>query len=478
MDWRATWSNAPTASTDSTVARASNSVAARSSRLKASVPARVLRPNWKGRQASCKAGANCCARARPTRRRKVSPTTKARARPLGLRSATMRPKRRASSTDSGTVAVASRLAARWRSSQSPSSSKRSRRCSLVVPDGPAAEPRRAPRRQPTNKGSVRDRGWGGACCRTASLKGTCWTCGRRAGSRNSAKVSCVPGARGSAVRARLAADSSPKCASAEARSARACSGSRWASPLLLPDGAADAPAASASSCAQRPWRKDSARRSSSAGCTRDSPGARYRSMCGASRNSFQPRSISVGEPCVASSRPVHSVMRKAPRTRAGTPCRVRALAWMVSRRSSSSNCCKPARRPTSAWATRGGASLPKGQALGGGLGSAVSFAAARSLSPRLRGWTAIRPTSARCLRTALRCRCWPVRRSLECRCKATVLCCLALVVSGFGTSMLPVERGFVALGVFLSTIACPLRAMLKAGLLSNKLSLGTWYNSR
>ena len=44
MASRDTWSNAPTASTERTVARGSSSVAARNARARASVPALVLRP--------------------------------------------------------------------------------------------------------------------------------------------------------------------------------------------------------------------------------------------------------------------------------------------------------------------------------------------------------------------------------------------------------------------------------------------------
>ena len=51
--------------------------------------------------------------------------------------------RRPSSTTGGTVALASRLAAPYSKRASSSSSKRMRRCSLVAPDGPATEPRRA-----------------------------------------------------------------------------------------------------------------------------------------------------------------------------------------------------------------------------------------------------------------------------------------------------------------------------------------------
>ena len=72
---RETWSNAPTASTERMVARGHASVAARSNRLTASVPVRVLRPYWCGMHASWNCGAKCLASTRPTSRRKASPTT-------------------------------------------------------------------------------------------------------------------------------------------------------------------------------------------------------------------------------------------------------------------------------------------------------------------------------------------------------------------------------------------------------------------
>ena len=142
----ATWSNAPTASTERTVARGLASVAARSRRLTASVPNRVLKPNWCFKHADWKWGAKCCARARPRRRRSTSPTTSARTRPLGFRRATRRPTRRPSKTTEGTSACASRRAAPCNRRLSSSSSRGMRKCSLVAPEGPAAEPRLALRR--------------------------------------------------------------------------------------------------------------------------------------------------------------------------------------------------------------------------------------------------------------------------------------------------------------------------------------------
>ena len=48
MAWGEAWSKAPTASTEMIVARASTSAAARRTRGKASLPARVLKPYWEG----------------------------------------------------------------------------------------------------------------------------------------------------------------------------------------------------------------------------------------------------------------------------------------------------------------------------------------------------------------------------------------------------------------------------------------------
>ena len=128
---------------------------ARTARAAASVPARVPSANWKGRQAASKEAANCCANVRATSRRKVSPMTKPRTRPFGLR-----PKQSAGTRGLGGLRAGSR------SSRSVS-----------------------------------------------SLPG-----GLRAGSRSSRSVSSLPGASGSAVSARAAAESSPKCANAAARS--------------------------------------------------------------------------------------------------------------------------------------------------------------------------------------------------------------------------------------------------------------------
>ena len=84
-----------------------------------------------------------------------------------------------------------------------------------MPEGPAAEPRRAERRLASS--NVSDMGHGPATwLSTAGLSGTTGVWGRRLGSRSSASVASLP----SAVRARLAAESSPRWTSAAARAVR------------------------------------------------------------------------------------------------------------------------------------------------------------------------------------------------------------------------------------------------------------------
>ena len=196
-----------------------------------------------------------------------------------------------------------------------------RRCSLVVPEGPAAEPRRALRkhRRKSCKGS--GHGSAGTCRRTLSGKGAYGTGGRRSGSRSSASVSRVPAAKGWAVRACPAADSSPMWTRAAARRARCASeGSVRGGPGTVAAAAADWRRRSD----QCPARNSSHRLSNSADGMRDSPGKRNRSMRGARQKSFQPRAASSGATgWTASRRPVRSAVRNAPRMRAGADCSVR-----------------------------------------------------------------------------------------------------------------------------------------------------------
>ena len=109
----------------------------------------------------------------------------------------------------GTRAEARSEAASHRRRESDSDSSKTRRCSLVQPDGPAAAPRRARRRFCRNLVASTwssSSGWKEA---TSSERGRCRTCGRRDGLRSSARVADESGARGSATSDRAAAESSP-----------------------------------------------------------------------------------------------------------------------------------------------------------------------------------------------------------------------------------------------------------------------------
>ena len=215
--------------------------------------------------------------------------TRPRTPPSGFRRATSRPSRTAAWMLSGSWARASCCAARKRRRASASESRRLRKCSAVAPDGPAAAPRRAWRRLARNFSSDRISS-GGACVRSAGGRGRAGSGGRRAGSRSCAKVAGVPGARGSAVRARAAADSSPRCARAAARSARVWvlgrrgggRGALWAVVGW----------ASSSSACHCPGWNCAARRSSSSAGMWVVPGARWRSMRGSKKKSFHARTRS------------------------------------------------------------------------------------------------------------------------------------------------------------------------------------------
>ena len=181
-----------------------------------------------------------------------------------------------------------------------------------MPDGPAAEPRRAVRKLASSSVSGRGHGSAATWLSTSGLSGTTGVWGRRRGSRSSANVAAFPSASGSAVRARLAAESSPMRTSALARAARR-------STLVPPAGGREAGRAGVEEQAARrresqsPRRKASARRSSSAGSMRVWPGSRCRSMRGARKNSFHPRTSSSGPaPATACSSPVRSANRRVP----------------------------------------------------------------------------------------------------------------------------------------------------------------------
>ena len=134
------WSCAPAPSTLRMVVWASLSVAARTTRTSASAPALVLSANWNGAHARWNSVLSCCASVRATRRRNASPITSARTSPDDFERATILPRRRAGRITPGTCAIASLRAAPRRSSAQCSSSRRTRKCSPVQPDGPGAAP--------------------------------------------------------------------------------------------------------------------------------------------------------------------------------------------------------------------------------------------------------------------------------------------------------------------------------------------------
>ena len=191
----------------------------------------------------------------------------------GLRSATRRPTRTAASTGSGSSALAKETAALCRTARSRSSSMSKRRCSFVMPEGPAAEPRRAPRRQDSNSVAGTGQASAGAWASTSGLSASTGSWGLRLGSRSSASVASSPAASGSAVSERLAAESSPRWTSASARAAlRSTSASAGA--RARPADASSGWEASRRSVSHSPRLNASARRWSSRGSMRDCPGSR------------------------------------------------------------------------------------------------------------------------------------------------------------------------------------------------------------
>ena len=180
----------------------------------------------------------------------------------------MRPKRRPAATCSGITARAKHCAALHKGSQQSSSSSSTLTCSHVAPDGPAAAPLRALSKLVLNFAASTASG-AGAWKSSQGGKGTRRLWGRLAGCHNSATVSSVAGAKGAASNAELAADNSPRCASAAARSARL-----WASFSALLTGrrcrraAPWAEAACADAASNSPhccWARRSTRRANSAG---------------------------------------------------------------------------------------------------------------------------------------------------------------------------------------------------------------------
>lgn len=142
-----------------------------------------------------------------------------RTRPFGFDKATNRPRPKAALIAGGMFACAKRVATATKLFVMLSSSKISLKVSAVRPEGPGAAPLRARRTLARRVAAGRLVGLAGWNWRTCSGIGWCGWAGRRAGSRSSCKDS-VWGAKGPAVSACRAADSSPWWTSWRAR--RAC----------------------------------------------------------------------------------------------------------------------------------------------------------------------------------------------------------------------------------------------------------------
>ena len=93
---------------------------------------------------------------------------------------------------------------------SSSSSRSLRKCTLVAPEGPAAAPRRAARKQARKASSGSGQGMAGRKEGNSGGKGSKGRAGRRAGSLSAPSIVSVPGAKGVATSARPAAKRSPK----------------------------------------------------------------------------------------------------------------------------------------------------------------------------------------------------------------------------------------------------------------------------
>ena len=122
----------------------------------------------------------------------------------------MRPRPMAEAMPAGTLAWASFWATRMKLVAAVSSSRRMRRVFVVRPDGPGAAPLRPFLRFMRMRSSGRSTGWSGWNSLSEGCRGAYGALRRRAGSWSSCKVSVVPGARGPAVKACLAAESSPR----------------------------------------------------------------------------------------------------------------------------------------------------------------------------------------------------------------------------------------------------------------------------
>ena len=133
-----TKSNAPMPSTESTVLSGLESVSTCKMWPIHSHPALVVRAYWNGAVACSTAGANSWAMVRDTSRLMKSPTTMPLTPPDGFCRAVILPMRIASNTGAGVVPRANSWHMLQNRSQSLVDSKRGRKCSAVVPEGPPA----------------------------------------------------------------------------------------------------------------------------------------------------------------------------------------------------------------------------------------------------------------------------------------------------------------------------------------------------
>ena len=191
----------------------------------------------------------------------------------------------------GTSALANDSATAVSRCVASSSSRTSRRVSLVRPDGPGAAPRLDFRRLWTIVWAGNWIGWSGWKLLTSGLRGWYGSGGLRAGSRSSSKVPCVPGAVGPAVNACLAADNSPSCTRWRARCALRCRSGPVGAGAGLPSSGAGV--LSWSKVSHSPaWNCSMRRRQSGLG-KRRWPGLRWRSRRGRRKKSFHARVLSV-----------------------------------------------------------------------------------------------------------------------------------------------------------------------------------------
>ena len=167
-----TWSYAPMASIDNTVAALFASISERIAWPTQSVPALVDKANWYGAHVASTALPNCRAIVLATNLLKVVPVAIPRTPPSGFWRAVIVAAMNASVIASGTDALAKSSPAlnnRWRTS---ASSKQTRSISFVHPLVPGEQPERADFKQDTNNDSSNWKGaavWNSRTSRGISL---------------------------------------------------------------------------------------------------------------------------------------------------------------------------------------------------------------------------------------------------------------------------------------------------------------------